>query len=52
MKLESDMPTKEIEPKEKVKAPKTNAKAEKEKPIELTLWETANKLRGGVDTAE
>ncbi len=24
----------------------------KEKPIELTLWETANKLRGGVDSAE
>ncbi len=27
-------------------------KERKEKPIELTLWETANKLRGGVDTAE
>ena len=24
----------------------------KEKPIELTLWEAANKLRGGVDSAE
>ncbi|MBW6498883.1 MAG: hypothetical protein K0B09_10870 [Bacteroidales bacterium] len=24
----------------------------KEKPIELTLWESANKLRGGVDSAE
>lgn len=27
-------------------------KAVKEKPIELTLWEAANKLRGGVDSAE
>jgi type I restriction enzyme M protein len=27
-------------------------KEAKEKPIEYTLWETANKLRGGVDSAE
>lgn len=31
---------------------KRQKKEVKEKPIELTLWETANKLRGGVDASE
>lgn len=33
------------------KAPKAKKQVE-EKPIEIILWETANKLRGGVDSAE
>ena len=46
------------EAKEKViapkveKAPKKEAKAKKEKSIEETLWDSANKLRGTVESSE
>jgi type I restriction enzyme M protein len=35
-----------------VKAPKKDAKAKKEKSIEETLWDSANKLRGTVESSE
>lgn len=45
---------KETTTEEKRKAPKTKSKREqiKEKAIEVTLWEAANKLRGSVEPAE
>lgn len=36
----------------KEKSPKKIAKLEKEKPIEVVLWDAANKLRGSVEPAE
>ncbi|MBC7749782.1 MAG: type I restriction-modification system subunit M N-terminal domain-containing protein, partial [Methylotenera sp.] len=34
------------------KAPKNEAKVKKEKSIEETLWDSANKLRGTVESSE
>jgi type I restriction enzyme M protein len=38
--------------KEKSPKPTKKAKEQKEKPIEVTLWDAANKLRGSVEPAE